>query len=139
MFDPADLTEAFGLIYEPNSIFTTQVGVGFHQIFGNEFTAKTDDTKTAEIETFKSEMGIESISKLSLKIEENITYGSFLRLYSGFERLDTWDVRWDNIVTANVNSWLHVNLTFLMVYDVSESFTTQTKEVLEIGISYRLL
>jgi len=27
-------------------------------------------------------MGIESISKLSLKIEENITYGSFLRLYS---------------------------------------------------------
>lgn len=84
-------------------------------------------------------MGIESISKLSLKIEENITYGSFLRLYSGFERLDTLDVRWDNIVTANVNSWLHVNLTFLMVYDVSESFTTQTKEVLEIGISYRLL
>jgi len=53
--------------------------------------------------------------------------------------LDTWDVRWDNIVTANVNSWLQVNLTFLMVYDVSESFTTQTKEVLEIGISYRLL
>ena len=65
-------------------------------------------------------------------------YKAKLRLFSGFDRLDTWDVAMDNTLTAKVNSWLNVNFTYLIVYKVSESIKTQTQQALQVGITYNM-
>ncbi len=131
--NPADITESAGLTYSKNDIFKTQLGLGFHQVF-----SKAIDTANSETEV-TTETGIESITNLKLKLSEKINWTSYLRLFSGFDRLQTWDVRWDNTITASLNSWLNINLTFLVVYDKTQSLKTQAKEALNIGVSYKLL
>jgi hypothetical protein len=137
-FDPADVTESAGLLYDKSEIIKTQLGLGFHQVFANKFTATSDDPATTEIETAKYETGIESITNLKLTLDKNILWTSYLRLFSAFDRLQTWDVRWDNTVTASVNSWLNVNFTLLMVYNKAQIEKTQIKEALQLGVSYKL-
>ncbi len=131
--NPADVTESFGLSYDKSRVIQSQLGIGFHQVF----TKPIDDTNSnSEV---KSETGIESITNMKLGLTDKILWTSYLRFFSGFNRLDTWDVRWDNTVTASVNSWLNVNLTFLIIYDKTQSLKTQAKEALQIGVSYKLL
>ncbi len=139
LFDPADLTESFGLIYSKGDVFKSQLGIGLHQIFANNYYAKTDDPETDEIETSVYETGIESITTLNWAIAENVTWTSYLRLFSAFDRLDTWDVRWDNTAVGKVNSWLNVTFSWIIVYDVKETLKTQAKQGLQIGVSYKLL
>lgn len=131
--NPADVTESFGLSYDKNKSIQTQLGFGFHQVFSKPINDADSGTDV------KTETGIESITNMKLGLTEKISWTSYLRLFSGFDRLQTWDVRWDNTVTASVNSWLNVNLTFLVVYDKSQSLKTQVKEALNLGISYKLL
>jgi hypothetical protein len=139
LFDPADITESFGLVYAKGNNFKSQLGLALHEVIASNYYAKTDDPATAEIEKSVFETGIESITTFRWEVVENVSWDTYLRLFSAFDRLDTWDVRWDNTLVGKVNSWLNVNLTWIVVYDVSESLKTQAKEGLQIGISYNLL
>ncbi len=139
LFDPADLTESVGLIFSRGDNFKSQLGLGFHQVFANTYYAKTDDPATIDIEKSYYETGIESITTFNWAFAENLSWATYLRLFSAFDRLDTWDVRWDNTIVGKVNSWLNFNLSWIVVYDVKESLRTQVKEALQLGVSYRLL
>jgi hypothetical protein len=139
LFDPADVTESVGLVYSKGDYFKSQLGLGFHEVFAGTYYAKTDDPTTEEIEKSIFETGIESITTFRWDIAENVSWASYLRLFSAFDRLDTWDVRWDNTLVGKVNSWLNVNITWIVVYDVTESLKTQAKEALQLGISYNIL
>lgn len=72
-------------------------------------------------------------------VAENIVWQSKLRLFSRFETIDVWDVRWDNTITASVNSWLNLNFSYILIYEKAQSIKTQTKEALQIGIAYKIL
>ncbi|MEN8193018.1 MAG: DUF3078 domain-containing protein [Bacteroidota bacterium] len=138
-FDPGYITQSIGLAYDESEIIKTRLGVAFEESFSNKFAAQyTDDAETAELETFKYETGIESVTDLNLTIDDNVVYKSKLRLFSGFNRLDVWDVAWDNTFTAEVNSWLNVNLSFILIHKVSESLRTQMQEALQVGIVYNI-
>lgn len=137
-FDPGYLTEAIGFTYDHSKIITTRLGLAFQQTFSNRFTKYTDDPETAEIETFKFDTGIESVTELKYEFLENMTYYSFLRLFSRFSSLDVWDVRWDNILTAKINKYFNVNLAVTVVHEISQTRRTQLKEALQLGISYSL-
>ena len=139
LFDPADVTESVGLIYAYKDVFKSQLGFGFHQVFAGSFYEKTDDPGTLEIEKSIYETGIESITTAKLDFAENLSWVTYLRLFSAFDRLDTWDVRWDNTLVGKINSWLNATFTWIVVYDVKETLKTQVKEGLQIGISYKLL
>ena len=67
---------------------------------------------------------------------ENVLYKGKLRLFSGFDRLEIWDVAMDNTLTAKVNSWLNVNVTYLVIHKISESLKTQTQEAIQVGLVY---
>lgn len=136
-FDPAYLTQTLGFTFDRLKYFQTRLGIGIEEIITTNFHKYSDDTKTPDkVETFKLETGIESISDLKLKIDKNLLLKSKLRLFSAFDRLDIWDIRWDTDFTAKVNNWLNVKLTFLLVYQRDQSAKTQIKQSLQLGITY---
>ena len=140
VFDPGYVTQTIGFTYDKYKPVITRLGIGFQEVFTNKFTQYTDDPATLnEVEKFKFETGIESVTDLKYTLDTNIKYGFKLRLFSRFESLDVWDVRWDNVITAKVNSWLSVNFTYLLIYEKDQSPYTQTKQTLQIGIVYTLL
>ena len=139
-FDPGYITQSIGFTYDHNGSFTSRLGLAFQEVITNSYTHYTDDTDTPdEVETFKFETGIESSTDAKLTVAENVEWKTKFRLFSRFETLEVWDVRWDNTVTATVNSWLNVNFTFLLIYEKAQSLKTQMKEALQIGIVYKIL
>jgi hypothetical protein len=138
-FDPGYLTEAIGFTYDQNKIITTRIGIAFQQTFANRFTHYTDDPETLnEIEKFKFDTGIESVTEVKYGFLPNMNYYSFLRLFTRFNSLDVWDVRWDNIITAKVNDYINVNLGVTVIYEISQTRRTQLRESLQLGFSYSL-
>ncbi len=137
-FDPGYLSESLGFTYDKLYGFKTRLGIAFHQIFTNKFRQYSDNPDTPEMESFLFETGVESVTEGKLTIDENILLTSQLRLFSAFDRLDVWDVIFDNAITAKVNNYLNVNFTFILVHIVKETVKTQTKQGLQIGFTYSL-
>ncbi len=137
-FDPGYVTQSIGLAYEKSEIFESRLGLAFEESFAKKFAARyTDDSETPiNVETFRFESGIESITDVKYEIFENVLYQSKLRLFSGFDRLDEWDVAWDNSFNAKVNSWLHVNFNYLLIHKISESLKTQSQQAIQVGLVY---
>ena len=138
--DPFNLTEAIGFVYDQIPNFSTRLGVGMKQTWADQFAATySDDSETLnEIEKFRNETGIESVTEYTLDFLENINFYTYLRLFGRFEDMSVWDVRWDNLITAKVNDYVSVSLNVLVIYDVNETLKTQLKEALQLGISYTL-
>ncbi len=138
-FDPGYVTQSIGFAYDESDVIKTRLGVAFEESFANKFAAQyTDDSETSELEKFKFETGLESMTDLKLQIDDNVVFNSKLRLFSGFNRMTVWDVAWDNTFTAEVNTWLNVNLRYILVYKQSESLRTQMQEALQVGIVYNI-
>lgn len=140
LFDPGYVTEAFGFLYEPNENFSSRLGIAVQQTFANEFAAAySDDSETLnEVEKFKFETGLESVTGAKYVLMENMQYSTFLRLFTRFDQPDVWDVRWDNTITAKVNEYINVNFAVVLVHEVSQTRKTQIKEALQVGIVYTL-
>jgi len=137
--DPFYLTEALGFIYDRIPNFSTRLGVGLKQTWANKFyNIYTDDAGTPEIEKFKNESGIESVTEYRWEFLENMSYYSYLRLFGTFDDMSVWDVRWDNVLAAKVNEYINVTFNFLLIYDEEQSMKRQIKEALQLGISYSL-
>jgi hypothetical protein len=137
-FDPGYITQSIGFTYDKLKIFKSRVGVAFQETFANKLFQFTDKIETDEIEKFRFETGIESVTDLEWGFMENMMLTSKLRLFSAFDRLETWDVRFDNVISAKINRLIVVNLNFLLVYEKRQSLKTQFKEALQLGISYSI-
>jgi hypothetical protein len=140
-FDPGYVTQAIGFLYQEKDIFTTRLGVSFQETFANKFAALySDDDKTADkVEKFKLETGLESVTSLVYEFLPNTTYLSSLRFFTRFDKLDVWDVRWDNYITAKVNDYLNVNLNVLIVHEINQTRRTQIKQTLNLGFVFKLI
>ena len=138
-FDPGYLTQTIGFTYDKYKSVVTRFGLAFQEVITNKFTSYSDKPSTTEIEKFKLETGIESVTDFNFNLAENIIYLSKFRLFSRFESLDVWDIRFDNTITASVNTWLKVNFTYNVLYEKAQSPLTQTMQTLQIGITYTLL
>ena len=138
-FDPLYLTEGIGVSYDKIENFSTRAGLGFKQTIANKFAMQySDDSNTPEIEKFKSETGIESVTEYKWAFLENMEFTTYLRLFGTFDDLSVWDVRWDNTVVAKINDYFNVNLNVLLIYDTDETLRTQLKQALQLGFSYTL-
>lgn len=138
-FDPGYITQSIGFTYDQVKGIKTRLGFGFQEVITNNYIKYTDDTGTTELEKFKFETGIENVTDAEFTVAENILMKTKLRLFTRFESIDIIDVRWDNTITAKVNSWLNVNFTFLMIYEEAQSLQAQIKEALQLGIVYTVL
>ena len=139
-FDPAYLNQSVGLSYQKIEWFTARLGLGFKETIASDFAAAfTDDLDTpTEVEDFKFETGIEFVTKANYPIQDNLLLSTELFLFSAFDQLDVWDVRWDNTITAKISEIFNVNLNVVVVYDTDQTLRTQVKEALQIGVTYTL-
>jgi len=138
-FDPGYLTQSLGFIYDKTPGFTTRLGFAVQEVITNKHTFYSDDAETGEVEKIKIETGIESATAAEYTVMDNILLKSKLRLFSRFESLDVWDVRWDNALVAQVNEYINVSFAFLLIYEEAQIQKTQIKEALQVGIIYTLL
>lgn len=138
-FDPGYVTQSIGFTYDRLYNFKTRLGVAVQETFTNHFRQYSDDKTTTPKEAFKAETGFQSVTSGQVQIAENLLLNSNLTLFTRFESLDVWDVRWDNSIVAKVNSWLNVNLGFLFIYQKDQSLTAQMKQSLQLGIVYSIL
>ncbi len=140
-FDPGYITQSLGFSYSKDKVFSSRLGVALQETFADQFAKLyVDDPKTTDkIERFKLETGIESVTEGAYLFAENMLASSKVRLFSRFNSLDVWDVRWDNTITAQINKYFNTNLNVLLIYEKSQSLKTQVKEALQLGITYSIL
>ncbi len=139
-FDPGYVTQSCGFTYDKYAGFKSRLGLAVQETFTNKYRQYSDNASTAnKMEAFKLETGLESVTNLKVNVMENVLMKSSLRLFTRFERLNVWDVRWDNDVIAKVNNYLNVNFTFLLIYQKDESLRTQMKQTLQLGVVYTLI
>lgn len=139
-FDPGYITQSLGFLYSKSDIFKFRLGVAVQEVITNKFRQYSDDPDTKDkVEAFKLETGIESVTSTEYGFYENMVLKSSLRLFSRFESLDVWDVRWDNTIAAKVNNFINVNLSWLLIYEKAQSPKTQLKEALQLGFTFILL
>ncbi len=138
-FDPGYITQSLGFSYDKLKGFKTRLGLAIQETFTQEFNQYSDDADTPDkVEKFKLETGLESVTEGEVEFAENMLLNSKLRLFTRFNMLDVWDVRWDNTITAKVNDFVNVNLNVLVIYEKSQSLKTQIKEALQLGFTYTL-
>ncbi len=139
-FDPLYLIQSAGFTYTQGETFFTRLGVAFKEIFSSVDYGFADDPETAgEIEDFRFQTGIESATGVKFTVMENIIYTSQLNLFSAFNQMDVWDVRWDNTLNAKVNDYVTASLNILLVHDIAQTRRTQVKQALSLGLRYSLM
>jgi hypothetical protein len=139
LWDPGYLIQSAGFTYTEGEEFFTRAGIAFKETFSPNYGFADDARTVSEVETFHFQTGLESATGVKLNVMQNILYTSQLNLFSAFDQLDVWDVRWDNSMSAKVNSYVNVSLNLLLVHDISQTRRTQIKEALTLGLRYTLL
>jgi hypothetical protein len=144
-FDPGYIITSVGFSYAPVDWFGTRFGIANKQTFAPAYSFAADDPGTVwpngqpDRETYRQQTGVESGTYLKYAIMENVVYQTQLNLFSAFDQLDVWDVRWDNNIGMRVNSIITATLGYQLVYAAAESPRTQMKEALAVGLAYKIL
>ena len=137
-FDPGYIQESVGFTYAIGETFNTRLGIAIRQTFSSKYGFADDPETLTEVETFKFATGLESATGLKYQLLENVLFTSQLNLFSAFNKLDVWDVRWDNVISAKVNQYITTSITVQLLHEIALSRRTQIKEVLALGLSYTL-
>ena len=138
--DPLYLNQSVGASYKYGSKFSTRLGFAFKETITQNHRIYSDNPKTPDIKEWKKvKTGIQSQTRLSCKIGQNLSFESKLRCFSTFEHIDVVDVKWDHSWTAKVAKYVSVNLNILVIYDKDVTLQTQIKESLAIGLTYTFL
>jgi hypothetical protein len=113
LFDPGYLIQSIGFKYGIEDRFFTRAGVAFKETFSSEYRIRRRQGYSGRNRNLQVPDRIESATGVKLTVMENVL--SLLRVesFSAFDKLDTWDVRWDNTHTAKVNRLHHVSLNVL--------------------------
>jgi hypothetical protein len=134
------LTQAVGVGYQPIVQVKTRLGAAMREVFDNATFGYADDAKTTfEIEDSKIEGGLESVTDVEIKIEENTLFTAKLEMFAPFNDIDVVVVRSDNTLSSKVNKYIAVVFNVQLINDRSVSARTQIKEGLALGISYTFL
>jgi hypothetical protein len=138
--DPMYLTQTVGVGYQPVTQLKTRLGAGLREIFSDKRFGYADDAATTAVEESKVEGGLESVTDIEIKIEENTLFTSKLELFAPFNNIDVLVIRNDNTISSKVNKYIVVVLNIQLINDRSMGTArTQVKEGLAFGISYTFL
>ncbi len=138
--NPGYFTESFGLGYQPRENLKTRAGLAFKQTVAGEEYGFADDVETLdEIETLRSEVGLESVTDFNQKLSETTLYTTQLALFTAFDGGDAVDVRWENILSGQLAKYVVVNLKVNLLYDKDIDIKRQLQQVFTLGLTYTFL
>ena len=134
-FAPAYLLQTIGLTYKPAPWITETFGLAaketivtidrFQPLYGND-----------PGQTVRFEAGLVAKTDVERELAQNVFYKGGLSLFASFNKPDTPDIIWENLLTLKGNDWLNVGFEFVMLFDRDVTNEAQLKEVLSIGISF---
>ena len=153
---PAYLTVGIGAQYVPSNWFSLNLAPasGRLTIVNDKELSDAGAFGVTPGKMFRMELGAQMTANVNYEIFKNVVFTSKLIVFYDYmqtRELNALDKKygcrldfdWDNAIVMKVNSWLNCNVTARLVYDEDikpiegESFL-QFKEVLSIGLSYRI-
>lgn len=135
---PAYFTQSLGLSYDPDSWFSTRLGLGGkHTIVAVEGLGTLYGLEPGR--SMRYELGIESHTAIKVDVAENVLWESRLGLFAAFNKPEMPDARWENFLTMKVNTWLNVKIEFVALYDKDVSTKMQYKHISSLGVSIDIL
>jgi hypothetical protein len=137
-FDPGYITQSIGFSFDKLKGLNTRMGLAFQEIFAYDFHQYVKDRDGDSTKRFRFETGIESVSSYEIAMDSTIKYKGDLRLFGRFDKLDVWDLRFENTLVAKINKFFNVNLNVLLVQQLSQSTRLQLKEALRLGVAFDL-
>lgn len=138
--DPMYLTQALGVGYQPVAQVKTRLGAAVREVLSDAFAYADDATTIPAVETSRIEGGLESVTDVEVKIEENTLFTSKLEMFAPFNNIDVVVIRSDNTISSKVNKYIVVVLNIQLINDRNMGTArTQIKEGLALGISYTFL
>ncbi len=138
-FDPAYLTQMAGVSLQPIPEVKTRLGAGLREVLTSQFPAYADDPKTANIEKTKTEGGLESVTDVAWKIDDNVLLTVKLELFDAFKKMNQVIVRNDNSLVMKVSKYITALFNVQFVNEAPVDPRTQVKEVISLGFTYTLL
>ena len=85
------------------------------------------------------ESGLESYTEFETTIAENVELTSKLHMFAAIGQQGKPDALLETLISMKVNRWLQVNFEHVALYDADVLRALQMKEVLSVGIAFRLL
>lgn len=153
---PAYITLGVGAQYVPTKWFSLNLAPasGRLTIVNDKDLSDAGAFGVTPGKMFRMELGAQLTANVNYEIFKNVTFTSKLVVFYDYmqtRELNANDEKygcrvdfdWDNALVMKVNSWLNCNVSARLVYDEDikpiegESFL-QFKEVLSIGLSYRI-
>jgi hypothetical protein len=150
-FAPAFLRQSVGMGYKPSDTFTTRLGVGVKETivlddgvinFTDPGVPPTTFRKyhgNKANEEVRVETGVESVSDLKLKLQNNLFFISKLELFTSFENLGTVDTIWDNTLAAQISKYLTATFNVYIFYDEDILPEVQLRQTMAFGLTYTFL
>ncbi|HZV12615.1 MAG TPA: DUF3078 domain-containing protein [Candidatus Kapabacteria bacterium] len=137
-FDPGYLTEAAGFGYTSGPQFKTRLGFAMREVFTSEFTQYANDPGATQIVKTRVDGGLQSVTEVNLKIDDNVLFTAKLDLFDAFKSFKQIIVNSDNTITAKVSKYISAGLDVQFINDHTVSTRTQIKEGLGLNLSYSI-
>ena len=137
-WDPVTSMQGLGFAYilgGPFGRINMRVGGAMQQIRSHDHTMLTDDRSTPAInEAYKAQTGLEHVDDVYLVIDTAITYTGRLALFSAFEDLDVWTVRFDSSLQFRFLRFLAFTWNLGITNDIRVSPRTIFRHTVNFGI-----
>ena len=135
--DPGYFRESLGAGFAIREGVSTRLGLSMKQTVTTDYAQPfADDPETEEIETLRSEFGLESVTDISWPVSETSLLISKLELFSNLGPLDETDANWDNTLSVKVSEYVNVNMNLKLIYDKDVSVKRQLKQSMAVGVNY---
>ena len=139
-FDPVYLEQSAGAGFLFTPFFNTRIGIAIREIVSKSYAkwGYTDNPDTPEIEKYKIEKGITSVTTFYKEIAENLLVDSKLEMFSKLDGIKNVDIKFENTITAQIVKYIAVKFVMLLYYDRDISKIIQTKQTLGMGFTFNL-
>lgn len=108
-------------------------------IVDRKFTQEASSFGVEQGETTRWEFGASLNGYYRFKIMENVTVENILNLYSNYiEDPQNVDIDYQLNIVMKINTYLSTNFNFQMIYDDNAFRGLQTRQVIGLGVNYKL-
>jgi hypothetical protein len=136
---PGYFKELLGVSYQPVDYFSAEGGLGMKQTIVSETDLSTL-YGLEEGENFRFEAGVSLNTGIELEVLPNFIYtGNAELFYNPENDMSYTDVVFSNELVGKINNLINTSLQFVLQYDKDYSTEVQIKQVLSLGVSFRLI
>ena len=138
LLSPGTFTQSIGMSYQPKPWISQRLGIAAKEtvVLDKEFRELYNLEANS---TARFEAGLDAFTDFDKELFTNVVYKSTLGLFAAYNKPDKPDMIWENVINMKVNSWLHVNFEWVMLFDTDVSKSAQLKEIFSVGISYHFI